>query len=346
MNRRHFLTSSTAAAGLIAASVAPAQASSADRITVLIPPMPPDALADLKAAAPSANLITCRDDAQAIDHATDATGCYGFISPRMIRAGKALRWAQQPSAGVEHLMEIPELVKSDITLTNMQRVYAPEIADQAMAYLLAFTRDLGHYIRAQSGQEWPRRRPDFVLDELSDKTMLVIGLGGIGSEIARRAWAFGMRVIATDPKVLDRPPTVDELRKPDAFHELLPRADVVACAAPLTKQTRRMIGPSEFAMMKPGVILINVARGGLVDTDALVAALDSKHVAAAGLDVTDPEPLTSGHALWSRNVIITPHTAGQSPAGERRRHQLFRENLRRFVAGEMLLNAVDKKVGY
>ena len=107
-----------------------------------------------------------------------------------------------------------------------------------------------------------------------------------------------------------------------------------------------MIDAEAFGRMKPGVLLINVSRGGVVDTDALVAALDSKHVAAAGLDVTDPEPLPKGHPLWSRNVIITPHSAGQSPGSDRRRHEVFRENLRRFAAGEMLLNVVDKAVGY
>jgi phosphoglycerate dehydrogenase-like enzyme len=139
---------------------------------------------------------------------------------------------------------------------------------------------------------------------------------------------------------------VQELHNPDAFHALLPRADVVASAVPLTKQSFRMIGSREFDMMKRGVILINVSRGKVVDTAALVAALDSKQVAAAGLDVTDPEPLPKGHPLWSRNVIITPHSAGQSPGGERRRHEIFRENLRRFAAAEMLLNVVDKKAGY
>ncbi len=142
-----------------------------------------------------------------------------------------------------------------------------------------------------------------------------------------------MRVLATDPKVLERPPFVDELHRPDAFHSLLPRADVVASAVPLTRDSRKMIGATQFALMKPGVILINVSRGGVIDTNALVEALDSKRVAAAGLDVTDPEPLPKGHPLWSRNVIITPHSAGQSPGGQRRRHDYFRENLRRFAVG-------------
>lgn len=347
MNRRAFLTTSAVAASLAPASMAhQAQAPSDGRPRVIIPEMAPEQLSDLREAAPDAELIICRGEGEAAERAGEADASYGFISARIIRAGKSLRWVQQPSAGVEHLMQIPELVEGDIILTNMQRVYAPEIADQALGYLLAFGRDLGHFVRSQSDRRWGSRRPDVVLDELAGKTMLIIGLGGIGTEIARRAYGFGMRIIATDPKVLERPLFVEELHRPDKFLGLLPRADVVASAVPLTKESRKMIGAEAFGLMKPGVVLINVSRGGVVDTDALVSALDSKKVAAAGLDVTDPEPLPDGHPLWSRNVIITPHTAGQSPGGQRRCHEVFRENLRRFAAGEMLLNVVDKKVGY
>jgi phosphoglycerate dehydrogenase-like enzyme len=344
MNRRHFLAASAATTAL--ARAAGAASRSSKPLKVIIPPTSPKEIAELKAAAPAIELVECRNEQEAIAQASEADAVYGLITPQVIRAGKSLRWVQQPSAGVEHLLEIPELIDRDIILTNMQRVYGPEIADQAIAYLLAFTRSLAHFIRAQPSQDWRSRGPDVVLDELLGKTLLVIGLGGIGSEIARRAAAFGMRVLATDPKVLERPPFVEGLHKPDAFAALLPRADVVASAVPLTKATRKMISAKEFAVMKPGVILINVSRGRVVDTDALVAALDSKQVAAAGLDVTDPEPLPKGHPLWSRNVIITPHSAGQSPGGDRRRQQVLCENLRRFAAGEMLLNIVDKAVGY
>jgi phosphoglycerate dehydrogenase-like enzyme len=344
MNRRHFLAASTAAVALAATTAAPALTSR--RLKVLIPPTGPDDLAELKVAAPEAELVECRNEAEALEQVRDAVACYGFITPRLIREGRALEWVQQPSAGVEQLMEIPELVQGKTILTNMQRVFGPPIADQALGYLLAFTRSLAHFVREQPSQEWRPRRPDVVLDELAGKTMLVIGLGGIGSEIARRACAFGMRVLATDPKVLERPLFVEELHRPDAFPALLPRADVVTSAVPLTKVSRKMIDAEAFGRMKPGVLLINVSRGGVVDTDALVAALDSKQVAAAGLDVTDPEPLPKGHPLWSRNVIITPHSAGQSPGSDRRRHEVFRENLRRFASGQMLLNVVDKAVGY
>ena len=344
MNRRHFLAASAATSALAATSSASAR--TAKQLKVIIPAMKPEELADLKNAAPSVQLVECKSEEEAIRQVADAHASYGFLSQSVIRAGKSLRWVQQPSAGVEHLVEMPELLESDIILTNMQRAYGPEIADQALGYLLAFTRSLTHFVRTQPKEEWQSRGPGVVLDELAGKTLLVIALGGIGTEIARRASAFGMRVLATDPKVLDRPHFVEELHRPDAFASLLPRADVVASAVPLTRETRKMIGAKQFAIMKPGVILINVSRGGVVDTPALVGALDSKQVAAAGLDVTDPEPLPKGHPLWSRNVIITPHSAGQSPGGERRRHEYFRENLRRFAAGEMLLNIVDKKVGY
>jgi phosphoglycerate dehydrogenase-like enzyme len=344
MNRRTFITASTALATLAPTTVA--QARSTKRLKVIIPTTNPEQLSELQAAAPGVELVQCRNEDEAVERVADADASYGFITPRIIRAGKSLKWVQQSSAGVEHLMKITELVQSDIVLTNMQRAYAPEIADQAIGYLLAFTRGLAHFVRTQPSQEWRASGPGVVLDEVMGKTLLVIGLGGIGTEIARRAAAFGMRVVATDPKVLERPLYVDELHKPSAFHSLLPRADVVASAVPLTNASRKMIGAEEFGIMKRGVILINVSRGGVVDTEALVSALDNKQVAAAGLDVTDPEPLPKGHALWSRNVIITPHSAGQSPGGERRRHEVLCENLRRFAAGEMLLNIVDKTVGY
>jgi phosphoglycerate dehydrogenase-like enzyme len=344
MNRRTFITASTALATLAPTTVA--QAKSTKRLKVIIPTTNPEQLSELQAAAPGVELVQCRNEDEAVERVADADASYGFITTRIIRAGKSLKWVQQSSAGVEHLMKITELVQSDIILTNMQRAYAPEIADQAIGYLLAFTRGLAHFVRTQPSQEWRASGPGVVLDELMGKTLLVVGLGGIGSEIARRAAAFGMRVVATDPKVLERPLYVDELHKPSAFHSLLPRADVVASAVPLTNASRKMIGAEEFGIMKRGVILINVSRGGVVDTEALVSALDNKQVAAAGLDVTDPEPLPKGHPLWTRNVIITPHSAGQSPGGERRRHEVLLENLRRFAAGEMLLNIVDKTVGY
>jgi phosphoglycerate dehydrogenase-like enzyme len=356
MRRRHFLTGGASLAVTLAgaetetAAVASARFVSSrsgrtETLKVLVPEMTPEELADLRGVGPEVELIVCKDEREALLHAPEAAASYGFITSEIIKAGQKLRWVQQVSAGVEGLMSFSELIDRPIVLTNNQRSYAPEIADQAIGYLLCFTRGLRHFINAHSRQEW-HRPPALVLDELEGKTMLVIALGGIGSQIARRAFGFGMSVLATDPKVREKPQYVAELHKPESLNRLLPRADVVVSAVPLTPATKGLLGTPEFDLMKRGVILLNVSRGKVVDTQALVRALETRKVAGAGLDVTDPEPLPHGHPLWNQNVIITPHSAGQSPGGYRRAHELFRENLRRFARGEMLLNIVDKKAGY
>jgi phosphoglycerate dehydrogenase-like enzyme len=307
--------------------------------------MAPEELADLRAAAPRAEVVECKSPEEALAKIGDADATYGLISPELLRAGKKLRWIQMPSAGVEHVVSIPELLHSSVVLTNMQGIYAPEIADQALGYLLCFTRSLAHFI-TEKPSERLTRGPEVVLEELQGKTIQIIGLGGIGSNIARRAKAFGMTVLATDPKVAEKPAYVDELASPTAFHRFLPRADVLCSAVPLTPLTRKMVGEREFGMMKQGAILLNMSRGGVVDTDALVRALESKKLAGAGLDVTDPEPLPKGHPLWKQNIVATPHTAGTSPGGFKRAFALFRDNLVRFSNGETPVNVVDKRAGY
>ena len=212
------------------------------------------------------------------------------------------------------------------------------MADQAFALLLNLTRRI-----KETATE---KLPD--LTELHGKTLLVIGLGGVGTQVARRAEAFGMRVRAVDPKVSDRPAFVFSLDKPDELARLLPTADVVILTCPLTSETRGLIDAKKLALMKPTALLINVARGELVDTTALSAALSKKQIAGAGLDVTDPEPLPKDHPLrqLTQVVVERAHVGGQSPEGRERQWRLFRENVRRFVAGEPLLCVVDKAKGY
>jgi phosphoglycerate dehydrogenase-like enzyme len=346
MNRRDFLSGAAAVAGTAACAASQTVAAApGERLKVLVPPIDAAQISDLQGVAPAVEIVVCKDHREALAHAPQAAATFGYISADLIKAATKLRWAQQMSAGVEGVLTIPELVERPIILTNMQRTYGPEIADQAIGYLLCFTRGLGHFILARGREEWQRPR-ELVLEELQDKTLLLLGLGGIGSHIARRAAAFGMHVLATDPKVLERPQYVAELHHPDALHRILPRADVIASAVPLTAATERLLGARELTLAKKGAVLINVSRGKVVDTSALVSALESGQVSAAGLDVTDPEPLPSGHPLWKQNVIITPHSAGESPGGHHRSYQLFRENLRRFAHGEMLLNIVDKRAGY
>src|SRR5262249_34860331 len=203
MNRRHFLATSAAAATLAAAQPVSAQASG--RLKVLIPNTPPEQLADLKAAASGVELVSCRNEQEALQNVEWDHGSYGFITRALVRAGKDLRWVQQPSAGVEQLMEIPELVDGNIVLTNMQRVFGPPIADQALGYLLAFTRSLAHFVQVQPNQEWRTRQPGIVLYELLGKTPLVVGPGGVWNGVARRGATVGVRGFPTGPQDLEKP---------------------------------------------------------------------------------------------------------------------------------------------
>ncbi len=242
---------------------------------------------------------------------------------------------------------MPELVRANrIALTNSRGVHGPVIAEHAMAMLLALTRNLAFYREGQRGGRWLGDPPRPSL-ALRGRTMFVVGLGGIGSEIAARAHAFGMRVIATRRTDAPSPPHIARVGKPADLHAFLAEADVVVICVPLTRETERLFDDRAFAAMKKGAFLLNVARGRIVDTDALRRALRSGKLAGAGLDVTDPEPLPPDHPLWKDpNVLITPHVSSDAELTRERRTALFRENLRRFGAGKPLLNVVDKKAGY
>ena len=175
----------------------------------------------------------------------------------------------------------------------------------------------------------------------------MIGVGGIGSQIAVRAWAHGMTVVGVDPEDMPYSPFIKEVVKPDRLDEVVPQADVIFVSAPWTPESAKMMGPSQFENMKRDSYFIAVSRGGLYDLNALVKALDSRRLAGAGVDVTDPEPLPKGHALWKfDNAIITPHIAGRSDLDRGRMMSTVTENVRRFAEGEPLLNVVDKKKGY
>ena len=234
-----------------------------------------------------------------------------------------------------------------LVLSNNRAVHGPAIADHAMAMLLSLTRNLNYYAKSQKQAKWARGGDSGKSIALQGKTMLVVGLGGIGTEIAQRANGFGMKVIGTRRSDRPSPDYVKRVGKPKDLLAMLPEADVVALAVPLTDETKNMLNKAAFDAMKPGAYLINIARGKVVNTDAMMKALKSGRLAGACLDVTDPEPLPANHELWKQaNVIITPHIASHSEVTNKRRSALLVENLRRFGAGEPLLNVVDKKAGY
>jgi len=243
----------------------------------------------------------------------------------------------------------PEVAKSNVVVTNTARIHGANVADQALALLLSLTRGIavqGHR-DVSADNYWAFAKKNSNAQELHGKTMLIVGLGGVGTQVARRADAFGMRVLAVDPNdAMVRPAYVFSIDRPAKLMELLPKADVVVLSCPLTAETRGLFDKPHFDGMKKSALLINVGRGGLVKTEALVDALRG-HIAGAGLDVTDPEPLPADHMLWKLpNVCITPHIGGQSPEARDRLWRLYRENVRRFVGGEPLLCVVNKEKGY
>ena len=317
---------------------------------VLVPRFSPLRMAALQVVAGDVQLVPYRNAREAVRLVADADAVIGVCTPELVRAGKKLRWIQVPSAGVERYVTIPELAERGIVLTNAQRIYGPEIADHAFAMLLAFTRGIRSIVAHRTkGGRW-NLPPDFKRErviELTGKTVLVVGLGGIGTEVARRAAAFGCRVLAIDPKPLPKPDFVFRLGKPNELLELAAQADVVFNCAPLTRVTEGWFNDEFFGAMKPTAYFISVGRGRSTDTDALVRALRAGQIAGAGLDVTDPEPLPPDHPLWRfNNVIITPHMASWSDRRNERLFELYRENLRRFVNGDPLLNVVDLERGY
>jgi phosphoglycerate dehydrogenase-like enzyme len=300
----------------------------------------------LQPAAPGVEFIVAKPG-EIAKQAANVDAVIGMCTPEIIAAGKSIRWIQLVTAGVESCVAIPGVRERDILVTNMQRIGGPIIAEHVMGMVLAFTRGIDLYVPAQATAQWRRITPPGRMAVIDGKTMLVVGLGGIGSEVAKRAHALGMKVIATRASGRTGPDFVSYVGLPDELPKLAAEADFVVNTAPLTPQTTGIFDAAFFAKMKPTAYFINVARGRSVVTSALVEALNGKKIAGAGLDVTDPEPLPPDHPLWKApNVIITPHVANDSDLGYEAQIKVVQENLRRYSAGEPMLSVVDVGKGY
>lgn len=317
------------------------------RVVIVRDPAPHD-IDWLSTVAPDVELIAARDNAAAVAAAARADAVIGFCSPELLAQGTKIRWLQLMSAGVERCVAIPAVAERGILVTNMQRVAGPVMAEHVMAMTLALARALPKFVRLQDQGKWDREAEgDSGAFALQGKTMLIAGLGGIGTEVARRAHAFDMRIVATRASNRPAPDFVSHVGPPSELIALAREADVIVNTLPLTEKTKGVFDAKVFAAMKPSALFINVGRGGTVVTAELVKALTEKRLGGAGLDVTDPEPLPADHPLWhAPNVIITPHVSTDSDIGSERHWQVARENLRRYVAGERMLSVVDVKRGY
>lgn len=335
-----------ASSSLAAGAQVPGGGSTQVRVVV-----PQDVLAlaaDLTAKHPNLDLVGYSEHEEMLAAMPGAHAVVGWnITQKTVRGSDNLEWVHVLTGGVNKFLTIPEIRDDpELVLTSMKIQKGPEVADHAMALLLGLTRNLPQFVRRMDQGEWDGRS-DLPIIELRGKTMLIVGMGGIGTQIAERAHASGMRVIGTDAKDLPFMSAVEYVGQPDELLGLIPEADVVTIAAPLTATTENLIDEEVFSAMRDGAYLISVSRGEIVETDALVEALRTGKLTAAGLDVVNPEPLPRDHPLWSMpNVIITPHFAGRSDGRVIRQQALILENIDRFMRGLPLKNRVDKAKGF
>jgi len=282
------------------------------------------------------------------------------LRPEQFHAARKLRWIHSPAAAVHQLL-IPEIVASDVVVTNARGVHGPVVAEHALALILALAKCLPSAMRWQAQHAWAqeqlwRERPH--PREIAGATLGLIGVGSIGGEVAGRAEALGMRILAvrehpekgTDwarpaaPAVAAEPPAVCG---PEGLEQTLRESDYVVVAAPLTGKTRALLDAPRLACMKREACLVNVSRGALVEERALIAALESGRIGGAALDVFEHEPLSSDSPLWDLpNVLITPHSAALTDRLWQRHYELIAKNLQHYLAGQPLLSAVDKQKGY
>ncbi|MDP9266149.1 MAG: D-2-hydroxyacid dehydrogenase [Chloroflexota bacterium] len=305
-------------------------------------------LDDLRAALPQATVVPLGSDGP-VAAARDADVAIGSPSADRVRAllreCPRLRWVHTVSAGVERLL-IPELLeRDDVLLTNNTGAYDVPIAEHVMAMLFAIAKRVPHHLAAQSRHQW-QRDPGHA--ELRDASLVILGMGSIGGELARLASGVGMRVTGIrrhlpNGTAREAPRIVGS----DALPDVAAEADYLAITAALTAQTRGMVSADVIARMRPTAWLVNIARGAIVDEEALLAACRDGRIGGAALDVFSSEPLPADSAWWDLpNAIITPHVSNSSPRVQERTLALFVENVRRFQRGEQLLNLVDKRVGY
>jgi phosphoglycerate dehydrogenase-like enzyme len=305
----------------------------------------------IRSVSPTLEVVQSADKDEALRLIKDADILFaGFFSRDLFIAAKNLKWIQAWGAGVDRIL-LPEVVNSRVIVTNAGGIHPTPISEHVIGLMLCLSRKLHLFIRNQAEKKWRRYEsddPTEQVEELTDKTVGIVGLGRIGTEIARKAKCLGLRVIATkrDPSTSGLA-SIDRLLYPKDLNILLAESDFVVLSIPLTRETQGMIGEQQLRTMKRTSYLINVSRGKIVQEDKLVEALKQGWIAGAGLDTFENEPLPESSELWSfKNVIITPHIAGLTPYYEERLTSIFCENLNRFTRKEPMINVVDKTLGY
>jgi phosphoglycerate dehydrogenase-like enzyme len=304
-----------------------------------------DLLPQLRQTAPQARFVEIDKATPADIAAADAT--FGVCTPEVLKAAQHLAWIQWPAAGVERCVQQPLLHERAPLVTNLQRTMGPSIAEHVIAMMLALSRHFEDFYREQAQGHWQSEDSSPELEDVGGKTVLVAGLGGIGTEVARRAHALGMRVVATRATGHEGPDFVSYVGRPDELLKLAKDADFVVNCLPLTPETTGIYNKEFFAAMKRSAYFISIGRGRSTVTADLTAALTQRTIAGAGLDVVDPEPLPADSPLWhAPHLLITPHISANTAVAEQARNTVLLDNLRRYVAGEPMLSVVDISKGY
>jgi phosphoglycerate dehydrogenase-like enzyme len=312
-----------------------------------LPKVDETALGRIDEAAGGGSVITVVSSPnEALQYAADADVLFGFCPPALLAAAPKLKWVHAISSGVDMFL-YPKFVERDVVLTSEKGLVGEHLADTGFGLLLALTRKIKAAFAY--GPDCWNHRPEMRFDEieLTGRTMGILGFGGTGRAMARRAHAFGMRCKAVDRDPVAPSPEVNEVWRSERLGELLETSDVLAVCCPLTSETRALLDEGAFARLKPGAFLVNVTRGEVMVEDALVAALESGRLRGAALDVAPREPLPEDSKLWGLdNVAMTPHTAGASQFRAQRNIERFCRNLEHLRAEEPLEGVIDKHLGY
>ena len=304
-------------------------------------------MAALQSSYPDVNFVNLASREDGPREVADADAYFGSRSDEEFLAAKQLKWVQSSSAGVEWMWKIPTISETDVVVTNARGAHAQTIAEHTFMLLLSQTRAAKIHLAYQARHEWARGDMNKHLVGIKGLTMGIIGFGNIGRAIARRAIGFEMDVLAVDAHPAPPPEGVAEVWGLDRLDEMCTKADVLVISAPITPQTRDLVGPKQLALLKPGSFVIAVSRGGIVNEPALIEGLKSGHIRGAGLDVQATEPMLENDPLWSApNIMLTPHDSGASNLTTDLMWSIFHENVGRFTKGEQLTNQVDKKLGY
>jgi len=303
---------------------------------------------ELRDTWPDVTFTTAATAEEQMKEIQDAEVYVGHPSSEVFRAARQLRWIHAPATGINWIMDMPELVESDVILSNSRGPHATSMADHVLGMMITFAHCMRELWEDQRRREWGQEKYfGGAYEELAGRTLGILALGDIGKAVARRGYGADMNVYAVDIRPMDPIPEVKEVWGLDRLDDLLRMSDWFVVTAPLTHRSKGMIGARELALMKPTARLIVISRGGIVSEDALADALHNGTIAGAGIDAFETEPLPQDSPFWDMdNVLLSPHASGITPEMWEGRRDILRENLRRYLSGEDLLYVCDKEAGF